>query len=184
MTKSGIAFVICFLLGDWVMAAEDPGVQEIKKLYAETAAAIVLAQKGEAGGLYCNELTVNGRGGSWRAVGNYLKKAAFWYGDQPEFAAAEGRRAESVLAKVEVRETAAAASLYREFYFAGGDLVFFFRSEKMGDGTAGEERIYFKDGRPLLRLPGTEKAAGKIATAAVFREAAYWQKLFLLTFGD
>ena len=106
-----------------VIAAEDPEVQAIKKLYAETAAAIALAQKGEAGGLYCNELTVNSRNGSWRAVGNYLKKIAFWYGDQPEFAAMEGKRAETVLAKVEVRETAAVRYLYREFFFAGGNVA-------------------------------------------------------------
>ena len=123
------------------------------------------------------KLTVNSRGGSWRAVGNYLKKVAFWYGDQPEFAAAEGRRAESVLAKVEVRETAAVASRYREFYFAGGDLVFFFRSEKMGDDAAGDERIYFKDGKPLLRLLRGGKSCRKPRLQRrVFREAAYWQK--------
>jgi len=175
--------IICFFQAA-VLAAEDPGVQEIKKLYTETAAAIALAQKGEAGGLYCNELTVNSRNGSWRAVGNYLKKAVFWYSDQPEFAVVEGKGAETVLGKVEVSETAAARSLYREFFFAGSRLLFFFRSEKSGDESVSEERIYFRDGKPVLRLLGQEKASESIKTKAISREAEYWQRLFLLTFGD
>jgi hypothetical protein len=164
--------------------ADEPAIREIKALYGETASAIALAQKGEWGGLYCNELTVNSRSGSWRAVGNYSKKVVFWYSDQPEFAVAEGNRSESVLAKVEVRETAAVRSFYREFLFANGKLVFFFRSEKSDDGAASEERIYCKDGKPLLRLLGKEKAPGGIEPAAIFQEAAHWQKLFLLSFGD
>jgi hypothetical protein len=167
-----------------VIEAEDPGVQEIKRFYAETAAAIALAQKGEAGGLYCNELTVNSRNGSWRAVGNYSKKVAFWYNDQPEFAVAENQGAETVLAKVEVRETAAVRSLYREFFFVNGRLLFFFRSERSGDEPASEERIYFKDSKPVLRLIGQGKGSESIGTDAISREAQYWQKLFLLSFGD
>jgi len=184
MSQAGIAFLILQFFLTAGLAAEAPEVQEIKRLYRETAAAINLAQKGEAGGLYCNELTINSRNGSWRAVGNYLKKVAFWYGDQPEFAMAEGRSPEAALVKVEVLETAAASSLYREFYFAGGELVFFFSSEKNGDGTADEKRIYFKDGKPLLRVHGSEAAPGPGDSSRVFREASRWQKFFLLSFGD
>jgi hypothetical protein len=181
--KTGIAFMICFLFGAVAVSAEDEAIGEIKKLYAETAAAIARARNGEAGGLYCNELTVNSLNGSWRAVGNYLKKAVFWYSDQPEFAVASGMGAATVLAKVEVSELAAVRSLYREFLFEGGKLVFLFRSEKMSDGTAKEERIYFKDGRPLLHMRGQEKIPHAIDAKAIFGEAAYWQSLFLLIFG-
>lgn len=174
--------IICFLPVAGTVT-QNPGVQEIKKFYAKTAAAIALAQKGEAGGLYCNELTVNSRNGSWRAVGNYAKRVFFWYSDQPEFAEAESQRAEAVLAKVEIRETAAVNSLYREFFFSGGRLLFFFRSEKAGDVAVSEERLYFREGKLMLRLLGQEEAPGLIETAAIFREAAYWQNLFLLTFG-
>ena len=146
--------MICFLFGAAAVRAEDEAIGEIKKLYAENAAAIARARKGEAGGLYCNELTVNSLDGSWRAVGNYLKKAVFWYSDQPEFAVASGMGAATVLAKVEVSELAAVRSLYSEFLFEGGALVFFFRSEKNSDGTASEERVYFKDGKPLLHMIG------------------------------
>jgi len=176
--------MILYLFQAAIMAAEDQQVQAIKKLYAETAATIALAQQGEAGGLYCNELTINSRSGSWRAVGNYSKKAAFWYSDQPEFATMEGNDVKSVLVKVEVRETAAVSSLYREFFFGGGRLLFFFRSEKSGDEPLREERIYFRDGKTVLRLLGLEKASAAIQTEAIFREAQYWQKLFLLSFAD
>jgi hypothetical protein len=184
MKAAGFGILAFLFFQCAVLPAEDAAIGEIKKLYTETAAAIALAQKGEAGGLYCNELAVNSRNGSWRAVGNYAKKIAFWYSDQPEFATAEGQEAEAVLAKVEVRETAAVRSLYREFFFAGGRLLFFFCSEKSGDEPVSEERIYFKDGKPVLRLLGQEKASGSIQTEAISREAGYWQKLFLLTFGD
>ena len=166
------------------MADEDAGVGEIKKLYAETAAAIVRTQPNEAGGLYCNELTINSRNGPWRAVGTYLKKAAFWYSDQPEFAAADGQKPESALVKVEVRETAAVSSQYREFFFTAGRLCFFFRSEKNGDEPAREERTYFKDGRILLRLIGPEKVSTDVPSEPILAEARYWQKMFLLSFAD
>ena len=167
-----------------VVATEDPQVQAIKKLYAETAATIALAQKGEASGLYCNELAVNSRNGSWRAVGNYFKKIAFWYSDQPEFAVAESQKAETVLAKVEVHEITAVRSLYREFFFAGGRLLFFFRSEKSGGESVSEERLYFMDGKPVLRLLGQEKVSIALQTEGISREARYWQKLFLLSFAE
>jgi hypothetical protein len=183
MNASGV-FILFFLLFQAAVAAEDPGVAEIKKLYAETSAAITLAQKRDPGGLYCNELTVNSRNGSWRAVGNYSEKIVFWYSDQPEFVAAAGGDGKAALAKVEISETAAVRSCYREYFFAGGRLLFFFSRENHGDGIAAEERIYFKDGKPLLRLLGKEPAAGPIAMTPVFLEAARWQELFLLTFGD
>jgi hypothetical protein len=183
MNASGI-FILYSLLFPAAVAAEDPGVLEIKKLYAETAAAIALAQQGEPGGLYCNELTVNSRNGSWRAVGNYSERIAFWYSDQPEFTASAGGDGKAALAKVEVSETAAARSWYREFFFAGGRLLFFFRRENNGDEIAAEERIYFKEGKPLQRLLGRERATGPIIMTSIFLEAARWQELFLLTFGD
>lgn len=166
-----------------VVAAEDAGVQEIKKLYAQTAAAIALAQKSEVGGLYCSELIVNSRGGSWRAVGNYVKKAVFWYSDQPEFAEMAEQKAETVLAKVEVSETSAARFRYSEFLYAGGRLRFFFRSDKNGDEPALEERVYFWDNRLPLRLPGPGNAAA-LPVEAIFKEAQYWQRLFLLSFAE
>jgi hypothetical protein len=184
MRKANILFMILFLFRAAVVPTDEAAIGEIRKLYAETAAAIARAQHGEGGGLYCNELIVNSRAGSWRAVGNYSKKVAFWYSDQPGFAAAEETKPEAVLVKVEVQETAAIRSLYREFLFAGGQLLFFFRKEKAGGDTVVEERIYFCKGKPLLRLLGLEKAAGEIETPAIFREAAYWQKLFLMNFSD
>ena len=188
MNKTGITiFASWMLLAAFLAATGDAGRDEavaaIKKAYAETAASIALAQRGEGGGLYCNELVVNSRSGSWRASGSYLKKAAFWYSDQPAFAAAEGRKAESALAKVEVEERAAAVTVYREFFFVDGCLLFFFRSEK-GGGTAVEERVYLKNGKPLLRLLGAVKAPGTADAAAILREAEHWQKLFLMSFDE
>jgi hypothetical protein len=184
MKREEIVILLLGLAFYSVLGAEDAAVATIKKNYAETAAAIALAQKGEQGAMYCNELLINSRGGSWRAVGNYLKKAVFWYSDQPEFALADGKGAETVLAKVEVRETAAARSDYREFFFAGGQLVFYLRSAMGEADTLVEERIYFKDGKVLRHLLAKETVPGAFATAAIFREASYWQKLFLLSFNE
>jgi hypothetical protein len=180
---NALVLLVC-LFQALASATDDPGVQEIKKLYARTAAAIVLAQKNEAGGLYCNELTLNSRNGSWRGVGNYLKKAVFWYSDQPEFAMAEGRKAEATLLKVEVRETSAVTSLYREFFFADGRLCFYFRGGKNGDEPVREERVYLKDGKLLQRLLGLEVIAAPLVDESILSEARYWQDLFLLSFAE
>lgn len=182
MKKTAFVFRLLLLLLPVAAAGSDDALIAIKKAYAETAAAIALGQKGEAGGLYCNELIVNSRNGSWRGSGNYLKKAAFWYVDQPEFAAAEGKKPEGALAKVEIRETAAAVSAYSEFLYVNGEPVFFMRSEN-GD-KSGEERIYFKEGKVLRRLLDTKETATAPDLPKILREAVYWQNVFLGSFGD
>ncbi len=176
-----MAFII-FLAAN--LPAVDAAIAEIRKAYAETAAAIALAQKGENGGLYCNEMITNSRGGSWRAVGNYSKKVVFWYSDPPAFFAAAGKEAKAALAKVEVMETAAAVSTSHEFLYMNGKPAFYFRSESPGGDSAGEERIYFKDGKALLRLLGKEESREAGDTTALLSRAAYWQRLFLQSFND
>lgn len=173
---SSILFLACLPL-----AADDAAVTGIRKAYAETAAAIARAQKGGEGGLYANELVVNSRNGSWRGSGNYSKKAVFWYADPPEFAAAEGKKGESALAKVEVTERAAAITSYVEFLYVDGEPVFFFR--RGGDGGPAEERGYFQDSRMVQHLGGTQGMQAAFDPSPLLREAAYWQEMFLLTFG-
>jgi hypothetical protein len=70
-------------------AVQDDEIRLIRELYSRTNESIRLAQakkSGEVAPLYCNETVTNRYDGSWRAVGNYSRKAAFWYSDQPEFA--------------------------------------------------------------------------------------------------
>ena len=183
MSKVQVVLMALMIFPAAILAVDDAPIAGIRQAYAETAAAITLGQKGETGGLFCNKLVVNNFNGSWRAVGNYSQTIMFWYSDQPQFAAATGKKPETVLAKVEVRETAAAASIYQEFFFVDGDLVFFFRKEKTGDGPAGEERIYFRGDKPLLRPGKGETDPEPGAAAAIVRAADHWQKLFLLHFG-
>ncbi len=173
---SVILFLACLPL-----AADDAAVAGIRKAYADTAVAIAQAQKGIEGGLYANELVVNSRNGAWRGSGNYSKKAVFWYADPPEFAAAEGKKGESALAKVEVTETAAAMTRYAEFFYVDGEPVFFFR--RGGDGGNAEERVYFQNGRVIQRLGGAQVMPAAFNPLPLLREADYWQELFLSSFG-
>lgn len=175
---SAILFLACLPL-----AADDAAVAGIRKAYADTAAAISRTLKGEENGLYANELVVNSRNGSWRGSGNYSQKAVFWYADLPEFATAEGKKGDSVLAKVEVTETAAAATIYSEFLFMEGEPVFFFRREGAA-GKLDEERLYLKDGKVLLRLAGAKEMQRTFDPAPVLRAAAHWQGLFLMTLNE
>ncbi len=163
------------------LAADDAAVARIRMVYAETAAAIARVQKGGEGGLYANELVVNSRNGSWRGSGNYVKKAVFWYADPPKFALAAGKKGESALAKVEVTETAAALTTYAEFLYLDGEPVFVFRRGG-GDGPA-EERIYFQGGRVVQHVGGAQGTQAAFDPLPLLREAAYWQEMFLLTFG-
>lgn len=173
---SVILFLACLPLG-----ADDAAVVKIRKAYADTAAAITMAKKGGEGGIYANELVVNSRNGSWRGSGNYSKKAVFWYADLPEFFAAEGKKGESALAKVEVTETAAAMTRYAEFFYMDGEPVFFFR--RGGDDGNAEERVYFQNGRVIQRLGGAQGTPAAFDPFPLLREAAYWQLLFLSSFG-
>lgn len=180
MAKMGMRFFVVFLfLCALPLKSDDAAIVAIKKAYGEAAQSIARAQKGE-GGLYCTELDVNRLGGSWRAVGDYSKKAVFWFIDQPEFVAAEGKKREAALAKVEVREKAAALESYREFFYVDGEPAFFFSRKGGGDV---DERVYFKGGKALLRLLGKEEAEAGEGEGAILREARYWQELFLLSFG-
>ena len=181
MKIAAAGLLVLLMVPAFARSADERSLLRIKALYSETAAAIARAQKGGEGGLYANELVVNSRNGSWRGSGTYSKKAVFWYADPPEFAAAEGKKGESALAKVEVTETAAAITCYSEFLYGNGELVFVFR--RGGDGETAEERVYLQDGRVIQRLNGSQGAPTDVDPSPLLGEAAYWQEMFLLTFG-
>ena len=189
-------FCLAFVLVLWAWPApgqsvssdsvQDDEIRLIRELYARTNEAIRLARAkevGEAVPLYCNETVTNRYDGSWRAVGNYSRKAAFWYSDQPEFARYQNAPEESVLVKVEVQETAAVRSLAEEYLFDKGELVFYFRRSKAGESTPIEERFYFH-GKKLIRRQGEPMAAKLEPTEpdAVLTKAKVWQRSFLATF--
>ena len=189
-------FCLAFVLVLWAWPApgqsvssdsvQDDEIRLIRELYARTNEAIRLARAkeiGEAVPLYCNETVTNRYDGSWRAVGNYSRKAAFWYSDQPEFARYQNAPEESVLVKVEVQETAAVRSLAEEYLFDKGELVFYFRRSKAGESTPIEERFYFH-GKKLIRRQGEPMAAKLEPTEpdAVLTKANVWQRSFLETF--
>ncbi len=181
MKIAAAGLLVLLMVPAFARSADERSLLRIKTLYGETAAAISRALKGEEDGLYANELVVNSRNGSWRGSGNYSKKAVFWYADPPEFAAAEGKKGESALAKVEVTETAAAINRYAEFLYGNGELLFVFR--RGGDGGTAEERVYLQDGRVIQCLNGSQGAPVDVDPSPLLREAAYWQEMFLLTFG-
>lgn len=170
-------------------AVQDDDIRLIRELYSRTNESIRLARankNGEAAPLYCNETVTNRYDGSWRAVGNYSRKAAFWYSDQPEFARRQNAPAESVLVKVEVQETAAVRLVAEEYLFDKGELVFYFRRSKAGDSTPVEERFYFH-GKTLIRrlgepAAGTTGGADSIAPDQALARAKALQKSFLAAF--
>jgi hypothetical protein len=167
-------------------SVQDDEIRPIRELYARTNESIRLARAKETGGgapLYCNEAVTNRYDGSWRAVGNYSRKAAYWYSDQPEFARPQNAPEESVLVKVEVRETAAVRSLAEEYLFDKGELVFYLRSSKAGESTPAEERLYFRGGKLIRRLGAPTVGAFEPADASlVLTKAKAWQRSFLATF--
>ncbi len=168
-------------------AQEDP-VAAIRALYTRTQEAIKLAlqaeKEGGDAGLYATELVVNSHKGPWRAVGNYSRAVTFWFADQPEFAAAEGRSPESVLVKVDVRTVAAARMETEEFLFDDGKPVFYFRRAPSGGEKPLETRYYWKGGQ-LVRSVSDPAAIEPIEAPdapAAARRAASLMKIFLATF--
>jgi hypothetical protein len=164
-------------------AVEDP-VAAIRALYARTNDAIRAARErpGEPGGIYCTEVVVNRLSGMWRAVGNYARTTAFWYSDQPEFVAAEGRDDRAALVKAEISTTAAARTLYEEYLFAEGTLVFYYARTKDGGGAAVEDRCYFDGGRLIRRSPDPPSGDFPADPEAILRRARALQDLFVRTF--
>jgi hypothetical protein len=167
-------------------SSQDDEIRLIRELYARANESIRLArakQAGEAAPLFCNEVVTNRYDGSWRAVGNYSRKAAYWYSDQPEFARYQNAPEESVLIKVEVQETAAVRSLADEYLFDKGELVFYYRSSKAGESNPVEERLYFRGGKLIRRLGAPTLGAFEPADASlVLTKAKALQKSFLTTF--
>ncbi|MCJ7587301.1 MAG: hypothetical protein MUQ00_05280 [Candidatus Aminicenantes bacterium] len=179
---------LCLLLGllEWAGSArpaEDP-IAAIRALYTRTNESVRIARekRGEGGGLYATEVSVNSLDGPWRAVGNYARKATFWFSDQPEFARMENREELSVLVKVEVQTTAAVRTTQEEFLFDGGTLVFYYRRAKAGQEAAEEDRLYFQGGRLIRRIPDPPAGEDPADAAAVQGSARALQNLFLATF--
>jgi hypothetical protein len=163
--------------------AADPRLTAIRALSADVESRIALANK-EAedrspGGFYCSEVFLNSRNGSWRAVGNYYQKIAFWHTDEPSFAAMDGKPEASVLVKAEVHEGAAIRTSYRDYLYDKGQLVFAFIKEKSGDGPFEERRYYFADGKIFRYQLGPQVKAEMPDAADVLREAALLQARFL-----
>jgi len=116
-------------------------------------------------------------------VGNYSRRVAFWYSDQPDFARYENLQEEAVLVKVEIEEVAAVRSVAEEYLFDKGDLVFYYRRSKAGGALPGEERLYFRDKKMIRRL-GQPAGEGFEPSdpAATLSRARSLQKSFLATF--
>lgn len=172
-----------FALSSFSPAAQAPDARlaAIREHSARVQSLIAEADKEAEGGgfsgLYCTEVALNSRNGSWRAVGNYYQKTAFWHSDQPEFAE-EGRSGASVLIKAEVQEGAAIRTSYRDYLFKDGRLVFAYVKEKAGDGPF-EERRYYYDGGKLFRVQIGQDVRAQAPDADIVREAAALQARFL-----
>lgn len=161
--------------------APDPRLAAIRSYAAEIQALIAEADKEAEGGgfsgLYGTEIFLNSRNGSWRAVGSYFQKIAFWHTDQPEFAG-EGKPEASVLVKAEIQEGAAIRTSYRDYLFRDGRLVFAYLKEKSGDGPF-EERRYYYDGGKLFRVQIDKDVKAQAPDAEIVAEAAALQARFL-----
>jgi len=178
----GLAPALLGRLGP-VPAPDDP-IAAIRALYARTNDAIQAARErpGEGGGLYCTEVAVNRLAGMWRAVGNYARTTAFWFSDQPDFVAAEGREGRAALVKAEISTTAAGQTLYEEFLFDEGVVVFYYARAKAGEEAVSEDRCYFDAGKLIRRVPDQPSGLFPAEPAVVLRRAGALQDLFLRTF--
>ncbi len=165
---------------------QDTQLARIRALWAEVQERIALALKeaesGSPPGFYASEIVVNRHNGSWRASGTYFKKTVFWYTDHPEFAGEEPGGPASVLVKIEIQEIVAARTLYREFLFDKGQLVFAFVQSPGDTGAAEELRYYFENGNLFRYMEGQKVVATKPDIKAILAEVKELQELFLATF--
>jgi hypothetical protein len=195
MTSSNIkTWLGIGILGMTVLAAaadlaaqeHDERIAAVRKLYAQVQERIALADReartGSAPGFYSNEIIINSRNGSWRAVGNYWRKTTYWYTDQPEFVRAEGEPEESALVKAEVDEKAAVATEHWEYLFDKGRLVFAFHKRKAGQEAPEEMRWYFFEGALISYMIGTKMGSEKCDIGPILKQAAARQREFLAQF--
>lgn len=167
------------------IAAQDPPdpIASIRALYAQVqekiAVAVKEAEGGSPPGLYATEVFVNRHNGSWRATGTYSRKTVFWHTDQPEFAREEPGGELSVLAKIEIEEIAGARTLYLEFLFDKGRLVFAWFKEPDEAGQTGERRYYFQEGTLIRYMEGTKTIETQPETAVLETKARRLQEQFL-----
>lgn len=140
--------------------AQEAEITRIRELYQHTQNLIdtsMIMSEEPHGGLYCNELTVNKFGSSWRAVGNYLKVIRFWYSDQPYFAGIENGSKESALCKVEMSATYAGNNTETwELLYDKGKLIFCFIKDASYAYAENpkEMRWYFADGKLIRYMEG------------------------------
>jgi hypothetical protein len=181
--KKIISLLACLLFTMVVFSQEDK-IKEIRDLYTSTQENIAVAVKGEETvNFYCNELVVNKHGGSWRAVGNYLKTIKFWYTDDPT--ADDEDNDLLVLSKIEVNsEWSAGNKNYTELLYKDGKLVFCFQKDASYDNIEKpfETRWYFDNDKVIRYMEGQEIKNTIPSADQILGISTSLTKLFLETF--
>jgi hypothetical protein len=182
--------VFCFVNVFYFSQAQDK-VQSIRTLYQKVNESIA-ACKGEECSLFCNEVTVNSKNKSWRAVGIFKQNIQFWYSDQPEFYKEsypeQGENGVGALEKINV-ETKSTYKENKEFLFEEGKLVFFYYTYAYNQEPMQKQeyRFYFSNDQ-LIKFIATTSVAEKDRMykekdwKIVLSGAKEYQKLFLKTF--
>ncbi len=158
--RTAITFAICFIAA--VGFAQHDKVLEIREKYKEIKSFINASDPDSImfSGLHCDVLLRNTTNSMWRAVGNYNDTIEFWYTDLMEAANLDGNSTNDsawALSFVSESEKAAGMSVYREWLFDNGALLFFF--EKMNgydEESTWEYRYYFDKGKLIRFMNGSQ----------------------------
>ncbi len=182
--KSKIFIIAVFLVVSNFSFSQIEEIKAIKGYYYKLGAEIAKCSNTESGDNYCgyysNEIIVNSRNNSWRAVGNYNKKITFWYDDQPDFAEVDDNSKSSVLKKVVVTEVSGYRKYYEEYIYKDDELIFVFIKEEYEETK--EFRYYFHNGLLIRYMKGKEIKDNKVDYKAINNQSDKYIELFLATF--
>ncbi len=149
MKKISILLVLISFTFINLKAQQD--IQQIRKWYYGTKEEISNSKKGDEYGLYCDILSRNAHGASWRVVGNYSVKTQFWYNENPYFMQSVDEDPRACLDMVIENMESGPNNYYSEYLYHDGQLVFAFY--KKNDE---EIRFYFKNNK-LIKQVGEPK---------------------------
>lgn len=175
MRKNYVLLLVMLLLSLKAFSQE-PRIDAIRAYYQEVKSQC--SDSSEYIGFYHNQIITNVGNLQCRAVGTNQMVMDFWFSDMMNADDEENGDSINALCLLTIRSQVAAMSIYQEFLFKDGKLIFYFESNDNGSESL-EYRYYYDKGKLIRFMQGREIIGYDGDPMEPIKLAAQYQDLFM-----